>query len=1005
MFIFFVALCVAERSIRTVGSAKALQVSERFENYDIRLDKNESEPYRNSEIEKLKARVPGVIVERHNVFSTPEIISPGPENAATYLSPPSDNARAKILLAFLHLEKAVFGLSRDQIDRLIKTRDHTNPNGILSYVHFEQTINGVPVFQGEIKAAFSRRNEMVRVINNLAPNLDYNSLSSNFGEPETAVRNAARHLGIGATEADTISAAANDLKFSFERGRFDDITSAEKFYFPLAAGTAIPAWRVLIWTNDVAYYVVVDAQSGRLLWRKLLTEFQTQAATYNVYGNDTSFAKTADSPTPGTPGCSTPTCTEPPITARQTFTLIGNEPPYTFNNLGWIPDGENRTIGNNAEAGIDRVAPNGIDPDGWAFGNPNRNFVYAYNPAPGNPAPGEAPIPVPQTYPPSTFQQGSVTHAFYAVNRWHDATYLLGFNEASRNFQTDNFGRGGTGNDSIIVEVQDSSGTNGANFTTPADGARPRLQLFVWTGTTPNRDGALDSQIAIHEVTHGLTNRLHGNGTGLSTNMARGMGEGWSDYFALALFSETNDDQCGVYPVGAYSTQGIFPGSASNHYYGIRRFPTARRACVGPNGLPHNPLTFVDLNAGCVLTDGAFPRGPFGVSQCDQVHNAGEIWSNVLWEVRGQLIDRHGPDEGNRRALQYITDGMKLSPLGPAMLQSRDAIIVAAQVSEPADVCYVWRGFAIRGMGVSASIQNIGSGSNNTVVTEAYDLPLACRTTPRADFDGDGKTDISVYRPSEGNWYLNRSTAGFGAVNWGLATDKPAPGDYDGDGKTDVAIFRPTADGSLPDFYILNSSNATVSYLYWGSPGDIPVVEDYDGDGNADAAIFRPSSGQFWIQNSSNGSVQPSRPFAGTLPLSGDFDGDGKSEYGVFNNGQWFISRSSNDHSSGLLTDWGLSTDKPVPADYDGDGRIDVAVYRPSNGVWYVLRSVGGISYFNFGVANDVPVPADYDGDGRADVAVYRDGLWYIDRTTAGIAIVQFGLSADHAIPNAYLPR
>ena len=150
--------------------------------------------------------------------------------------------------------------------------------------------------------------------------------------------------------------------------------------------------------------------------------------------------------------------------------MIGNEAPYTFNNLGWIPDGENRTIGNNAEAGIDRIAPNGIDPDGWAFGSPNRNFVYGYNPAPGNPAPGEAPLPGPQTYPPSAFQQGSITNAFYAVNRWHDATYLLGFNESSRNFQTDNFGRGGTGGDSISVEVQDGSGTNGANFTTTADG-------------------------------------------------------------------------------------------------------------------------------------------------------------------------------------------------------------------------------------------------------------------------------------------------------------------------------------------------------------------------------------------------------------------------------------------------------------------------------------------------------------------------------------------------------
>jgi hypothetical protein len=348
---------------------------------------------------------------------------------------------------------------------------------------------------------------------------------------------------------------------------------------------------------------------------------------------------------------------------------------------------------------------------------------------------------------------------------------------------------------------------------------------------------------------------------------------------------------------------------------------------------------------------------------------------------------------------------MKLSPLNPTMLQSRDAIITAAQVSDPSDVCSVWRGFAIRGMGFSASIQNIGSGSNNTVVTEAFDVPIQCRATARADFDGDGKTDISVFRPNVGNWYLIRSTAGFTALNWGLATDTPAPGDYDGDGKTDVAIFRPTADGSQPDFYILNSSDATVSYRYWGTTGDVPLVEDYDGDGNADAAIFRPATTQFWILNSSNSSVHTSRPFLGTRTLSGDFDGDGRSEYGVFDNGRWSIAQSSDNFSLARLFDWGLDSDKPVPADYDGDGRIDVAVYRPSNGVWYVLRSTGGIAYYHWGLPDDVPVPADYDGDGKADVAIFRDGLWYINQTTAGISIVQFGLSVDYAIPNAYLPQ
>lgn len=228
-------------------------------------------------IKKLKAQVPGVSIDLHSVFSVPEIISSGLALSAPYLSPPSDAVRAQILRAFLDREKDVFGLSKDQISTLVETADYTNPDGNLSFVHFEQTINGVPVFQGEIKAGFSRRNEIVRVVNNLAPNLDYNSLSNDFGEPETAVRHAAKHIGTDATDADTnrIKSATDGRKFSFDRRQFDDITTAEKFYFPLKDGVAKPAWRVLIWTSGVAYYVVVDAESGGLLWRKLLTEFQT----------------------------------------------------------------------------------------------------------------------------------------------------------------------------------------------------------------------------------------------------------------------------------------------------------------------------------------------------------------------------------------------------------------------------------------------------------------------------------------------------------------------------------------------------------------------------------------------------------------------------------------------------------------------------------------------------------------------------------------------------------
>ncbi len=1016
LFVSFAVFSLSESSIRNVSSTERT-TEFTLENFDIRTDSGQPGNKRLSEhrqqtADSFLARYPDAKLEPHPALDTFEVISTAP-GAGRYLTSPSSTDRVAILRQFVADHRDVFGLADDGMSGLQVTADYSNPNGALSFVHLEQTIAAVPVFQGEIKAAFTRRNEIVRIINGLTP---VSETRQTFGKASDAVIHAARHLHVEMPSETLFGRiiAESPNRVTFERGPFEDEVVAERFYFPVSTTDLRAAWRVLIWTDAVGYYVVVDAGSGELLWRKRITEFQTQPATYNVYGG-TGMMKSGDSPTPGTPGCSNPgTCVEPPIVARQSFTLIGNEAPYSFNNLGWITDGENRTFGNNAEVGIDRDGTQGIDPNGWATGVPARNFVYNYNPSPGSPPPGESPTPAPpQPYPPTAFQQGSVTNAFYVANRWHDELYRLGFTEQARNYQNDNFGRGGTGSDPVMVEVQEGIGTNGANFSTPADGGRPRAQMFVWTGTNPSRDGALDSQIVVHELTHGLSSRLVGNATGLTANMARSMGEGWSDFFALAMLSEPEDDPYGIYSISSYVAQGIIPGSNATQYYGIRRFPIARKASVGPNGLPHNPLTFRYLNSDCAGLIGtpssnpppnsAYPRGPFGTGNCDQVLNAGEIWASALWEVRGQLMDLHGAEEGNRRALQYAVDGMKLVPLNPTMLNGRDAYLAAAQVTDAADVCFVWRGFAMRGLGFSASIQNAGSGTNNTSVTEAFNVPAQCLIPPVADFDGDGKSDVSVFRPSEGNWYLNRSATGFTAVNWGIASDIIAAANYDGDDKTDVAVYR-LNDSGQPDLYVLNSSDGTVSYRFWGSAGDVPVTGDFDGDGKDDSAIFRPSTGVFWVTQSSGGGVLTSRPFPAGRPISGDFDGDGRADMGTMSNGQWHISSSTRDHSSGVIHNWGLAGDVPVHSDYDGDGRLDLAVYRPSNGNWYIQKSSGGIAIYHFGLATDVPVPGDYDGDGIADIAVYRDGLWYINRSTSGLAVVWFGLASDRPVPAGMTP-
>ncbi|MEJ7849437.1 MAG: SBBP repeat-containing protein [Pyrinomonadaceae bacterium] len=264
------------------------------------------------------------------------------------------------------------------------------------------------------------------------------------------------------------------------------------------------------------------------------------------------------------------------------------------------------------------------------------------------------------------------------------------------------------------------------------------------------------------------------------------------------------------------------------------------------------------------------------------------------------------------------------------------------------------------------------------------------------DFDGDGKSDLSVYRPSAGNWYLLRSTEGFNITSWGLASDIVAPGDFDGDGKADFSVFRP----SEGNWYIANSSG-TFTTGQFGLPGDIPVPADYDGDGKDDRAVFRPSNSTWYILNSNGFNVREQAfGLSGDRPVPGDYDGDTKADLAVFrpSNGTWYRANSGNGNF--VEQQWGLNGDIPVNADYDGDNKQDYAVFRPSAASWFILNSTNGSYNFrSFGLSGDVPVPGDYDGNGLDDIAVFRNGFWYIIRSAESYSVTQFGLTGDIAIP------
>lgn len=257
------------------------------------------------------------------------------------------------------------------------------------------------------------------------------------------------------------------------------------------------------------------------------------------------------------------------------------------------------------------------------------------------------------------------------------------------------------------------------------------------------------------------------------------------------------------------------------------------------------------------------------------------------------------------------------------------------------------------------------------------------------DFSGDGQTELAVWRPPEGNWYVDPYSPV--VTQWGQpgGSDVPVPGDFDGDGFSDYAVWRPS-DGN---WYVLDSSTGQLVTQQWGGPGDIPVPADYDRDGKTDFAVWRPSNGTFYVILSSTGQVVSQQwGMGGDIPVPGDYDGDGKADFAVWrpSDGGWYVLYSS---TGQLVTrQWGGDGDIPVLGDYDRDGKTDFAVWRPSDGTWYIINSSNGQLVFQqWGGEGDIPIPGDYNGSGETGFGIWRpsNGTWYILNSLTGNMVTQ----------------
>lgn len=739
---------------------------------------------------ELKARVPGVKIERDKILGVPRLISAqrgflsgvngkgrAVNSAHADALPANDPHRS--IKAFVNEHSALFGHNAQALASARLTRDYVTEHNGLRTVVWQQTLDDVPVFEGVFMGHVTRNGELVSISSRFIPDADKAATAglpnrkAALSKPKIsaaqAVALAARNLGseleTGSLAAEGSASGAEKLQ-TFNSKSLRGEARAQLRWLPMNRDSMRLCWRVELTTRTrpELYSALVDVETGEVLVRRCLTAY-IQAASYNVY--------TSDSPSPFSPGLSTPSSFQPPVVPRQLVTfgaLSTNASPN-----GWINDNVNETRGNNVDAHTDKE-DNDLPDLPRPQGVPNRVFNF--------------PLDLAQS--PTTYSDASVVNLFYWNNFMHDRLYELGFTEAAGNFQNTNFNKGGFGNDAVQADAQDGGGFNNANFSTPPDGFPGRMQMYLFDGPSPDRDGDLDAEVMCHEYAHGLSNRLVGGGVGISALQSAGMGEGWSDFYGVALLGEPGDDVHANFAVGGYVTFQFF-GLNQNYYYGIRRYPYS-------TDMNKNPLTFKDIDPAQADPHPGIPINPiFGGGNPAEVHNQGEVWCVTLWEARAALIDKSGFAIGNNLILRLVTDGMKLAPPNPTFLEARDAIITADDIYTGGDnYSDLWIAFAKRGMGFSAS--SPGSETTDGVV-EAFDVPddvsigiqdgiLEVRITP--------VSGSAIFAPSSQQIFI-RVTDGVAVTNATITATINGTN----------LVFR--NDGVLPD---LSPNNAIYSALF-----------------------------------------------------------------------------------------------------------------------------------------------------------------------------------------------
>lgn len=602
-------------------------------------------------------------------------------------APRSSDEAKRFALEYLRARAPVMGLTQDDIADVGVTDLYPSEHNGVTHVYLVQRYRGIEVAGARMTLNVTASGGVLEVGHRFLPSL------------ASRVQDLPPRLSAG----EALSRAKSEL--GSRELPSSEPQQAKLVYQPVAGGGVRLAWELAIEGGGAGEFsgnMSVDARTGQVLertsWRSDIVPETAPTFVPDGAGGDLAEPQSVLSPD-----------------SYQVFAIPKEH-----------PDDGPRTVEANPAAAGGAAAPFGWhDTNGAAgpeFTITRGNFVHAYLDIDHNNVPdaGSEPsggagndylFPLDLTQAPTTYRPAAVTNAFYWANVCHDVLWNHGFTEAAGNFQANNYGRGGQPNDALLLEVQDGSGTNNANLTVGADGSAPRMQLFLFNLTAPARDAALASGIVSELYFFGTASRLVGGPAApncLNAAESGGMQWGWADWFDLVMTAIPSDlastpRGIGTYLLGQPSTSPGFRPKAYSTDFGVNNFT-------------------------------------YGNIPVQTVQTVGAVWGTMLWDLYWELVSAHGFNPnlhdswstgGNILALQLILDAMKLVPCNPGFVDGRNAILIADQaLTGGANRCAIWRAFARRGLGSSAS-QGLVTSLNDGV--QAFDFPLDCQTAVEDD--------------------------------------------------------------------------------------------------------------------------------------------------------------------------------------------------------------------------------------------------------------------------------